>query len=156
MTRGTGRATIAAAAVVGVFAVSAALLAQQARRVDDAALRKAGADGDWLTYGLNQSETRFSRLTGINTGNVSSLVPAWAFDLGSGGGSEEATPLVWNGTIYVITNWSVVVAIDARTGLERWRVDPQVEQLSVRPEICCGVVNRGLALYKGLSLRRWQ
>ena len=41
-------------------------------------------------------------------------------------------------------------AVDARTGKEKWRWDPQVNQAAVRPEICCGVVNRGLALYNGM------
>ena len=51
--------------------------------------------------------------------------------------------------IYSITNWSVVYAVDARTGKEKWRWDPEVNQTAVRPKLCCGVVNRGLALYQG-------
>ena len=43
-------------------------------------------------------------------------------------------------------------AVDARTGKEIWRWDPEVNQAAVRPEICCGVVNRGLAIYKGLII----
>jgi quinohemoprotein ethanol dehydrogenase len=142
--------TLAWSAMLAI--VSAVLVAQQPRRVDDVMLRKAGTGDDWLTYGLSQAETRFSPLADINSGNVSRLVPVWAFELGSGGGGQEATPLVWNGTIYLITNWSVVVAIDARSGIERWRTDAEVDQIAVRPEICCGVVNRGLAVYKGLII----
>ena len=41
-------------------------------------------------------------------------------------------------------------AVDARTGKEKWRWDPQVNQAAVRPEICCGVVNRGIAIYNGM------
>ena len=55
-----------------------------------------------------------------------------------------------NGTLYVITNFSVVFAIDARTGKERWHWDPKVDEKVVREAMCCGVVNRGLALYQGL------
>ena len=121
--------------------------------MDDEALRRAPQAGDeWLTYGLSQSETRYSPLADINTSNVGRLGLAWSYDVGSGGGGQEATPLVWNGTIYGITNWSVVFAVDARTGKERWRWDPQVNQETVRPEICCGVVNRGLAIYQGLVI----
>ena len=108
--------------------------------------------GEWLTYGLNQSETRFSPLSGITTRNVGRLVPVWSFDLGLGGGGQEATPLVADGTLYTITTWSVVMAIDARTGAQRWRADPLVNQPAVRPEICCGVVNRGLAIHEGLVI----
>ena len=54
---------------------------------------------------------------------------AWSYDVGSGGGGQEATPIVANGTIYGITNWSIVFAVDARTGKEKWRWDPQVNQV---------------------------
>jgi len=122
---------------------------QQLRRVDDGALRNAGKTGEeWLTYGLTSGETRYSPLNQINAGNVGRLGLAWSYDLGPGGGGQEATPLVWNGTLYGITNWSVVFALDARTGKERWRWDPEVNQAAVRPKICCGVVNRGLAVYQ--------
>jgi quinohemoprotein ethanol dehydrogenase len=133
-----------------VLLISASLAFGQAHRIDDAALKNAGKSGDeWLTYGIDQGETRYSPLNQINTSNVSRLGPAWSYDLGEGGGNQEGTPLVWNGTIYGITNWSVVFAVDARTGKERWRWDPQVNQTAVRGKICCGVVNRGVAIYQG-------
>jgi quinohemoprotein ethanol dehydrogenase len=122
----------------------------QTRRVDDLTLRNAGKTGDeWLTYGLTPGETRYSPLKQIDTGNVGRLGLTWSFELGSGGGNQEATPLFWNGNLYGITNWSVVFSVDARTGKERWRWDPEVNQTAVRPKICCGVVNRGLAIYQG-------
>src|SRR5215467_2894798 len=123
---------------------------QQARRIDDAALRNAGKTGEeWLTYGLTPGETRYSPLKQIDAGNVSRLGLAWSYDVGPGGGNQEATPLFWNGSLYGITNWSVVFAVDARTGKERWRWDPEVNQTAVRPKICCGVVQRGIAIYQG-------
>lgn len=133
-----------------LFLISASLAFGQAHRIDDAALKNAGKSGDeWLTYGLDQGETRYSPLNQINTSNVTRLGQAWSYDLGAGGGNQEGTPLVWNGTIYGITNWSVVFAVDARTGKEKWRWDPQVNQNAVRGKICCGVVNRGVAIYQG-------
>ena len=77
---------------------------------------------------------------------------AWSYDVGRGGGNQEATPLAWNGTLYSITNWSIVFALDARTGKEKWRWDPEVNQDASRPKICCGVVQRGIALYQGLVI----
>ncbi len=127
--------------------------AQNARRVDDAALKNAAANGsEWLTYGFTQEETRYSPLDQINASNVSKLAPVWSYEVGRGGGNQEATPLFWNGTLYSITNWSIVFAVDARTGKEKWRWDPEVNQDKVRPKICCGVVQRGVALYQGLVI----
>src|SRR5579862_1420422 len=126
------------------------LMAQQGRRVDDATLKNAGKTGEeWLTYGLTPGETRYSPLNQINAGNVSRLGLAWSYDLGPGGGNQEGTPLEANGVIYGITNWSIVFAVDARTGKEKWRWDPEVNQAATRSKICCGVVNRGLAMYQG-------
>ena len=103
---------------LGFFGAFVAIVttAAQVHRVDDATLKRAGESGEWLTYGLNQAETRYSPLTQINAANVRQLGPAWSYDIGSGGGGQEATPLVSNGTLYGITNWSVVFAVDARTG----------------------------------------
>jgi quinohemoprotein ethanol dehydrogenase len=134
-----------------LFALSAA--GQQPAKVDDAILRNSGKTGnDWLTYGLTPGETRYSPLKQIDATNVNRLGLAWSYDLGSGGGGQEATPLVWNGTIYGITNWSIVFAVDAATGKERWRWDPEVNQVTVRSKICCGVVNRGIAIYQGMII----
>ena len=107
---------------------------------------------EWTTYGLTPGETRYSPLNQINTSNVSRLGLNWSFDLGRGGGNQEATPLFANGTLYSITNWSIVFAVDARTGKEKWRWDPEVNQDKTRPQICCGVVNRGLAMYQNLII----
>lgn len=123
------------------LSLAGALLAQQ-----------PGENSDWPTYGLTQGETRYSPLDQINASNVNRLGLEWSYDLGAGGGGQEATPLVWNGTIYGITNWSVVFAVDARTGQERWRWDPEVNQSAVRNSICCGVVNRGIAIYKDMII----
>jgi quinohemoprotein ethanol dehydrogenase len=108
------------------------------------------APGDWLSYGRSLSETRYSPLAQIDASNVHRLGLAWTYVLGSGGGAQEATPLVWNNTIYGITTWSVVFALDARTGKQLWRWDPGVNQPALRGRPCCGVVNRGLALDRGM------
>jgi PQQ-dependent dehydrogenase (methanol/ethanol family) len=110
-------------------------------------------DGDdWIRYGFTPAETRYSPLREIDDGNVDRLGLAWSFDVGPGGGNQEATLLERNGTLYAITNWSVVFAVDALTGKEKWRWDPEVNREAVRPKICCGVVNRGLALYEDLVI----
>ena len=65
--------------------------------------------------------------------------------VGAGGYNQEGTPLVWNNTIYGSTTWSVVYAVDARTGKQIWRWDPEVNPRSTK-----GInAARGLALYNG-------
>src|SRR5215467_5288983 len=136
--------------LTGLLFATWTVTGQQTRRIDDVALKNAGKTGEeWLAYGLTPGETRYSPLKQIDTSNVSRLGLAWSYDVGQGGGNQEATPLFWNGGLYGITNWSVVFSVDARTGKERWRWDPEVAQKVVRPKICCGVVNRGIAIYQG-------
>ena len=152
----TRRGLLAAVSTLaGVIAVSAALYAQQTVTRD--VLRRAGGandalPGSWLSYGRNQSETRYSTLTQIDAGNAKTLGLSWSYVMGAGGGNQEATPIVWNDTLYGMTTWSVVFALDARTGKELWRWDPEINQTAVRPMICCGNVNRGLAVYEGLII----
>ena len=57
---------------------------------------------------------------------------AWSYAVGAGGGNQEGTPLVWNHTIYGITTWSVVYAVDGRTGKQIWRWDPEINQSAIR------------------------
>ena len=102
---------------------------------------------DWPAVGLDFGETRFSKLDQINTGNVKNLGLAWSYDLESARG-VEATPIVVDGIMYVSAPWSVVHAIDARTGKKIWTFDPEVAR-DKGYRGCCDVVNRGVALHKG-------
>ena len=143
-----------AGAITALALVTTSAAQQPARTVDANVLKNAGTikdafAGSWLSYGRSQGETRYSPLDQINASNVSRLGLSWTYVLGAGGGNQEGTPLVWNNTVYGITSWSVVFAVDARTGQELWRWDPEVNQAAVRPKICCGIVNRGLAIYDG-------
>ena len=112
--------------------------------VTDAMIAAAPA-GEWLTYGRDYGEQRFSPLTMINADNVGQLGLAWFADLDTARG-QEATPLVHDGVLYVSTAWSKVLAFDAKTGALKWSYDPEVprETLAVA---CCDAVNRGVALY---------
>jgi PQQ-dependent dehydrogenase (methanol/ethanol family) len=116
--------------------------------VDDAALAGAGSRGDsWLTHGRTYSEQRYSELRQIDDSNVGKLGLAWSFPTGTRRGLE-ATPIVVDGVMFVTAPWSVVHALDARTGQELWRYDPEVPK-SYAQKACCDVVNRGVALYRG-------
>jgi quinohemoprotein ethanol dehydrogenase len=134
----------------GILAASWMILGLQNRRIDEDALKNAGQTGEeWLTYGLNMQEARYSPLKQIDATNVSRLGLTWTYEIGPGGGNQEGTPLMANGVLYGITNWSITYALDARTGKELWRYDPKIDQVAIRPKACCGIVNRGLAIYDG-------
>jgi quinohemoprotein ethanol dehydrogenase len=117
--------------------------------VDDTRLREAGDDSaNWLMYGRTYDEHRFSPLEQINDATVAELGLAWSRELDTTRGLE-ATPLVNDGVLYTTGSWSVVYAIDARSGELLWTFDPQVPRARVARFICCDVVNRGVALYRG-------
>ncbi|MEN8161344.1 MAG: PQQ-dependent dehydrogenase, methanol/ethanol family, partial [Myxococcota bacterium] len=119
--------------------------------IDDARLRAADAEpGSWLSYGRGYAEQRYSPLSHIDDTNVGELGLAWAYETGSKRGLE-ATPLVVDGVIYTTSSWSVVHAVDARTGEALWRHDPEVPR-RYGSIACCDVVNRGVALYRGRVL----
>ncbi|MFN3312899.1 MAG: PQQ-dependent dehydrogenase, methanol/ethanol family [Hyphomonas sp.] len=115
--------------------------------VDTARISSASAGEEWLSYGGTYDEQRHSSLTAINAANVGELGVAWTYDLGTNRG-VESTPIVVDGVMYVTSAWSVVYALDARTGEELWVYDPDVDR-AVGVKACCDVVNRGVAVYDG-------
>jgi len=101
---------------------------------------------EWLSYGKDYGEQRFSPLAAVNAGNVAQLGLAWSSDLDTARG-QEATPLVHNGVLYVSTAWSKVRAYDAANGKLLWSYDPKVPRETL-VRACCDAVNRGVALYE--------
>ena len=118
--------------------------------VSDARLRSVEASGEganWLAHGRGYGEQRYSPLGQIDNGNVAELGLAWSFDVGNRF-VMQTTPLAIDGVLYFTAAWSVVHALDAKTGEELWRFDPQVpREESYR--YCCGFSNRGVAAYQG-------
>ena len=118
-------------------------------QVDDNRLANADkTPGDWLSYGRNYYEDRFSSLDQVTKENVKRLGLVWSIDLGSKRGIE-ATPIVVDGIMYLSGAWSKVYAIDVRSGKLIWTYDPKVPG-TYGEKACCDVVNRGVALYKGM------
>jgi PQQ-dependent dehydrogenase (methanol/ethanol family) len=111
----------------------------------DAARIVAADPTDWLSHGRTYGEQRYSPLDQIDESNVGQLGLAWSYDLASDHG-VEATPLVADGVMYVSAPWSIVHALDAATGERLWTFDPEVPRSHAR-KICCGFVNRGVALW---------
>jgi len=100
----------------------------------------------WSTVGGDFSETHYSELTQVDENNVNQLGLAWEYDTKTTRGLE-ATPIMVNGVIYTSGTWGKVFAVDAATGEEIWFFDPQVDGQVAR-DACCGVVNRGVAVWK--------
>lgn len=117
--------------------------------VDDNRLINADSSpGDWLSYGRNYAEDRYSALEQINKDNIKNLGLAWSLNLGTTVNGIETTPVVVDGIMYLTGPWSKVYAVNAVTGQMIWAYDPQVPgYYGQKP--CCDVVNRGVALYKG-------
>jgi quinohemoprotein ethanol dehydrogenase len=146
-----------------VLSLAGVAAAGQNGRPDNKALVNAGKDAaDWLSNGRDYTEQRYSPLKQIDASNVSKLGLAWYYDTGSDRGTVETTPLVSNGVMYATLPWSVVVALDAVTGKEKWRWDPKIphmnfapgsvgkpDKVRTGPSVCCGPANRGVALYDG-------
>ncbi|MGI9293688.1 MAG: PQQ-dependent dehydrogenase, methanol/ethanol family, partial [Pseudomonadales bacterium] len=112
--------------------------------------RLLGADsepGNWMTHGRTYSEQRYSPLDKITTANVKDLGLAWSHDFGTKRGIE-ATSLVVDGVMYATSSWSIVHALDARTGELLWTYDPEVAK-DVTEHACCDAVNRGVAIWQG-------
>jgi len=107
---------------------------------------------EWPLYGRTFEEARFSPLKQIDTSNASTLGLAWEFKdfvvRGRVHRGNEASPLVSDGVMYFSGPWSVVYALDARSGKLLWKYDPQVDGNWIR-RACCDAGNKGVALWKG-------
>src|SRR5215510_628392 len=126
------RAAIAAGVVVAGLAAcdskpeAVPAAAPKPTALVDAARITSPADGEWLTHGRTYDEQRFSPLAKVDEANVAKLGLAWSYDLDTAHRVQESTPLVIDGVMYVTSAWSKVFALDAKSGKEIWRFDPQV------------------------------
>ena len=126
--------------LAGLVIASASLNAQ----VTDELLLHAGQEPqNWLTYSGTYSSQRYSTLDQITPANVKNLEMRWVFQADSLQ-KMEATPIVVNGVMYVTEAPNDVVALDAKTGGVFWTYRYDV---SPDARLCCGRVNRGLAIY---------
>ncbi len=108
-------------------------------------------NGDVLVYGMGYWAQRYSPLNQINKTNVRRLVPKWTYSMNDQRGAE-AFPVVHNGVIYT-TAHNATVALDAMTGKPIWRVAHEYPPETLR-SVCCGIVNRGVALFEGKVIRQ--
>ena len=111
---------------------------------------------NWLTHHGTLDAKRYSALDEIDKENVKDLRVAWTMALGGieGGGiwphgGLEGTPIVEDGFMYVTDGWGSVYKIDLRggTGKQVWKMDPGTDKDWSGSVACCGVNNRGVALW---------
>ncbi|WP_226685784.1 glucose/quinate/shikimate family membrane-bound PQQ-dependent dehydrogenase [Stutzerimonas stutzeri] len=106
--------------------------------------------GDWHAYGRTQQGQRYSPLAQITPHNVERLEPVWHYQTGDLRGPDdpdettyEVTPLKVDDNLYLCTPHNLVIALDAETGQERWRFDPEVPHSVNRQHLTC----RGLSYH---------
>ena len=102
--------------------------------------------GQWLAYGGDYSEQRFSALKQINSGNVNQLGLRWFTDYETNQ-DQHGSPLYIDGVIYVSTARNVVYAFDGKTGKVLWKYNPMVQGERLRFNL--GLINRGIAAWNG-------
>ena len=116
----------------------------------DELLKGATDTHNVLNYGMGYDLQRFSTLTQINKDTAKRLVPLWNYSFDDNR-SEETQPLVYKGVIYITTNNSTM-AVDAKSGKQIWKT--KVEYPPETPRVtCCGIINRGAAIYDGKIFR---
>jgi alcohol dehydrogenase (cytochrome c) len=135
--------------VLAVTILALMCTAVPAQTLDD--LRKDGQNTDnILTYGMGYHQNRYSPLQQINKANIKHLVPVWNLSLDKAWG-EQAQPIIYNGVMYV-TDAKATVAIDVATGKQIWKTPVEWEPETPRI-VCCGVSNKGAAIYNGKIFR---
>jgi alcohol dehydrogenase (cytochrome c) len=150
------------AIAVAAGGMMAALPASAADEVTQERLLNVDKEpGNWLHHHKNYSAHRFSNLKEINRDNVKNLKVAWTMHLGGieGGGiwshgGLEGTPIAENGFLYVTDGWGSVYKIDTHggRGVLVWKMDPKTDRDWAGAVACCGVDNRGVALWGDLVI----
>jgi alcohol dehydrogenase (cytochrome c) len=148
-----------AGALVGSLLMATALTpARAADMTNERALNPQREPQNWILHHGNYQGHRFSLLKEINADTVKNLKPAFTVALSgfqNGGryahGNLEATPLIEDGIMYVPDGWGSVYAIDVtagKKGVIKWKMDPGTDRAWAGDVACCGVNNRGVALWK--------
>ncbi len=148
--------------LAGVAAISM-MIAGPGRAADEVtAARLLGANqeqGNWLLHHKDYGAHRFSELNQINKDTVKNLHVAFTMSLGGveGGGiwthgGLEATPLAENGFLFFTDGWGSVYKVDTHGGHGKlvWKMDPKTDHDWAGAVACCGVDNRGVALWNNM------
>ena len=129
---------------IGLLLASPDLPAQVTdfRPVTEETLRNP-APGDWLNWRRTDNAWGYSPLDQIDRDNVGQLQLAWSWATDDTGG-QEATPLVYDGILYMPNPHGVIQALDGATGDLIWEYRPQVDPAEVRTG---GGIQKSIAIY---------
>ncbi|MPZ21289.1 MAG: PQQ-binding-like beta-propeller repeat protein [Luteitalea sp.] len=113
--------------------------------------RETGAD-QWPAYGGDSGGTRYSALAQVTPENVETLRVAWTYRTGELGQDAEsgasltfeATPIHFDGRLYLSTSYAKVIALDPATGAELWTFDAKVDRSADYSE----VTSRGVSSWR--------
>ena len=133
--------------VLCVLALSMTQMSAAQAEVNNRSLANEANGTNWAAYGRTFSTDHFSPLKQINAKNVGKLGLAWYYDLPIVN-SVYTTPLAVNGILYVPAGFSVIRAMDAKTGKVLWTYDPKVTAHS-GVELRGGWGIRGIAYWEG-------
>lgn len=112
----------------------------------DRILKASSEPQNWLTYSGSLNGQRYSPLTQITPANAKNLELKWVLQTRAPAEADskyEATSLVVDGVLYTVQPPNVVVALDAASGRIFWT---HAYNPSPTARLCCGRVNRGLAI----------
>jgi quinoprotein glucose dehydrogenase len=127
--------------------------------------RAQGGGVDWGTTSGDPGAMRWSPLADVDRSNVGRLQVAWTWKTGEHAipaganqkparpGLFQASPVVIRDTMYVSTPYAAVAALNARTGRELWKYDPEVWRAG-QPSNGTGFVHRGVATWSDGRTRR--
>ena len=105
------------------------------------------ARGGQVTISFSDGLTSFELATDVDC-SAALAQPGRHYLGASADGGPRIAVLMVDGVLYVTGSWSIVVALDARTGRELWRFDPEVPR-EKGGNACCDVVNRGVVIWQG-------
>jgi quinoprotein glucose dehydrogenase len=107
---------------------------------------KAESFRSWTRSHGDSGSRRYSALTQINRDNVAQLKVAWVYHSKDGKGNIQANPVIVDGVMFAPTAGDFIVAVDAATGVERWRFKPEIVG---RKRLEDNAARRGLVYWPG-------
>jgi len=150
--------SLAGAFIISLLVATALTPVRAADMTNERTLNPQREPQNWILHHGNYQGHRYSLLKEINADTVKNLKPVFTVALSgfqNGGryahGNLEATPLVEDGIMYVPDGWGSVYAIDVtagRKGVIKWKMDPGTDRAWTGDVACCGINNRGVALWK--------